>query len=295
MNPYPYIVNVGEDGERTLTVFPGPGYSPVVVPGHSPSYDALLSAAEMGQVEPHVLVELGDAGKAIESRFQRVSDRVSVRGGKVYLDGDEMRGALVDHILRSLEAGDEDGDNGVVALAAFYEKLSDNPNAHSREMLYEFLDAHEFTITQAGNLIAYKGVTRDAAGALVSKHSGHAVVDGVEVNGRVPNAEGVTVEMPRSEVQHDPRNACHTGLHVGTYDYAQSWADAAMLKVAVNPRDVVSVPNDASGQKVRVCRYRVLAVIDKPEAQPVVFGEADASPEDQRLLARLFKFIRGGK
>lgn len=298
MTPYPYTLNVsGDTGDRTLTIYPGSGQPVIVVPGDSPSFSALLDEAEDGLMSPAELVELADAGKAIENRFAQVTERVSVLDGKVYLDGEEMVGALVDQILRAFDGAREDDnlDNGLVALAAFYEKLADNPNAHSREQLYGFLDAHDFTITQAGNLIAYKGVTRDTAGALVSRHSGHAIVDGIEVRGQVPNREGVVVEMPRDEVAHDPRVACHRGLHVGTFDYAKGWAEAAMLKVAVNPRDVVSVPDDAHGGKVRVCRYRVLAVIEKPEAAPIVFGEADANPEDERLLARLFKFIKRGR
>jgi hypothetical protein len=63
--------------------------------------------------------------------------------------------------------------------------------------------------------------------------------------------------MPRSDVQHDPARSCHTGLHVGTYEYAHSYADAALLTVLVNPRDVVSVPTACGATKMRVCRYVV--------------------------------------
>jgi hypothetical protein len=53
---------------------------------------------------------------------------------------------------------------------------------------------------------------------------------------------------------------------VGTYDYAKRYANGALLKVHVNPRDVVSVPT-GEGEKVRVCRYVVEDIIDAPETR----------------------------
>jgi hypothetical protein len=91
-----------------------------------------------------------------------------------------------------------------------------------------------------------------------STQAGEAVVDGVTVTGYIPYPVGAIVEMPRGQVVHNPSEACSHGLHVGTFSYAKSYANSGkMLEVHVNPRDVVSVPNDAGGQKVRVCRLYV--------------------------------------
>src|ERR1019366_5793465 len=131
--------------------------------------------------------------------------------------------------------------------------VASNPNEHSREQLYSWLDARDFTITSDGNLVGYKGVKSD----LKSVHSGPGIVNGEAINGHLDNSPGNTVEIARSVVQHDPSNGCASGLHVGTYDYARSWGTVT-LKVEVNPRDVVSVPTDCDAAKVRVCRYEVI-------------------------------------
>ena len=54
-----------------------------------------------------------------------------------------------------------------------------------------------------------------------------------------------------------------------------------MLKVHINPRDVVSVPTDAQGEKVRVCRYRVVEIIDAPETVALEDDYQDAWDETE--------------
>jgi mRNA-degrading endonuclease RelE of RelBE toxin-antitoxin system len=73
-------------------------------------------------------------------------------------------------------------------------------------------------------------------------------------------------------VAFDPSTGCASGLHAGTYEYAKMYASGALLKVVINPRDVVSVPTDSDAQKLRVSRYRVVETIDAPETLPVVGG-----------------------
>jgi hypothetical protein len=92
-----------------------------------------------------------------------------------------------------------------------------------------------------------------------SDHAGHGFSDGVEYkSANIPNNIGSIVEMPRSEVRDDPHQDCSVGLHVATLNFAKGYMGGGkLLKLVVNPRDVVSVPHrDAA--KVRVCRYRVL-------------------------------------
>jgi hypothetical protein len=256
---HPYHIVVGEDGRRTLTIIPI-GESPVVIDGDHPNYDELVDAAEAG--EP--VAELADISISVRRRL--LSERVAVAGGRVYFDGDEVHGAIVRHILRVMDEGD---DASLEPLVEFLERVHNNPNPHSREQLYEWLNTRPFTVTREGGIIAYKGVRSD----YTSVRSGPAVVDGEPVNGNVPNRPGSTVEIGRSRVMHDPSIGCASGLHVGTYDYASGWAQGALLKVLVDPRDVVSVPTDCEAQKMRVCRYRVLDTIDAPETLPVADDE----------------------
>lgn len=271
------IFSAGDD--KYITVFV-PGQDPKSAPGDHPNFDAIVTGAVAD--DPDVL-DLFDIAETAGKKFARLSERVTAGNGNVYVDGDAVDDSLAQQIVRFL---DEDVDDWQ-PLVAFMEKVYTNPNEHSRTQLYDWLRVHEgITITQDGNLVAYKGVARDAEGDLWSIHRGEAVVNGEAVTGQIPNQIGSTVEMPRSEVMHDPRAACSVGLHVGTFSYAKDYARGAMLEVEVNPRDVVSVPRDASGQKIRVCRYTVIGEIEaaystvvRPEAEtleePVEFKVGD--------------------
>jgi hypothetical protein len=250
-----------EDGAQSLTIFL-PGEFPITVTSEHPHFSELEDRAEAG-ADSSELRELADLSVAAAQKFERLSERVSVANGRVYFDGDAIDNSLSQHIIRMLEAGSD-----FRPLVRFMENLASNPQEHSRKQLYSWLDARDFTITSGGWLVGYKGVAVED-GRYVSVFAGRAIVDGEAVNGQVPNEAGSIIEMPRSEVTFDPAVGCSTGLHVGTYDYAKSWARGALLKVVVNPRDVVSVPTDSNAQKMRVSRYTVIEVIDAPETLPV--------------------------
>jgi hypothetical protein len=76
--------------------------------------------------------------------------------------------------------------------------------------------------------------------------------------------------MQRSAVEHNPARACASGLHVGTWEYASSFGNGVTAVVKVNPRDVVSVPTDCNGQKMRVSRYKVVEYVDEAHNTAVV-------------------------
>lgn len=180
---------------------------------------------------------------------------VEVRGGSVYHNNEKVDNSITRAILRISRTGQAyDG------LARFLDNVMQNPSAHSREQLYDWLRDRNFTLTSDGCFIAYKGVSPD----MRSISSGVASVNGIEHRGNIPNNVGDVITMPRSDVQHDPSVGCHQGLHVGTWEYASNFGTGPTLKIKVNPADVVSVPTDCSWQKMRVCRYEVLEVIDAP-------------------------------
>lgn len=197
------------------------------------------------------VVDLFDAGRTIVRRFERLSRSVTINGDKVFYDGVEQHNALTEHLVQAVNQGVED----FTPLVNFYEKVEANLNPHSREHLYRWLD-RRFTITPEGNIIGYRGLNAD----YTSKHAGPGIVNGEEVNGHLDNSPGNVVELPRDQVTFDPAVGCAFGLHVGTYDYARSWAgyDGKVVEVEVDPRDVVSVPTDAGDAKMRVCRYTTL-------------------------------------
>lgn len=217
-----------------------------------PNFREILRLATEGD---RSVVDLFDLSVAVAKKFEYLSERVSVRDGRVYFDGEPIHSVLNTQIMEFYNAGED-----FMPLVNFYDKLMQNPNKDSREQLYAWLDAHKFTITPEGDLLGYKGVRKTDEGKYVSVNHGRAIVNGEEVNGAIPNNIGDVVTMPRSEVEFNPSVGCSTGLHVGTWNYARDWAKGEVLEVVVNPRDVVSVPHDCSAQKLRTCRYVVTGV-----------------------------------
>lgn len=215
---------------------------------------------------------LTDIAKGVEAAFNKVSERVSIKGNNVYFDGDVVNNALTAQIIRFVNEGVDD----FRPLVAFYENVQQNPNGHSRDQLYTWLAERDFTITDDGCFLAYKGLGTDGR----SIHSGPATVDGKPMNGRIPNEVGSVIEMPRSSVQHDPARGCSTGLHAGTYEYASSFGHS-LVKVKINPRDVVSVPTDCGGQKLRTSRYEVLEAVERQD-DPALYGHDynEVGPDD---------------
>lgn len=216
-----------------------------------------LNEGMLGQgVSDEEMLEFFDIAKAVEDRFARLSERIAVRGQKIYFDNDEISTGLSRQILEFFSQGVDDWR----PLVNFWEKLSANPNDHSREQFWTFVNNHKVTVFPDGDFVGYKGCRRGEDGILYSTTNGHAIVDNVDIeDGPIPNQVGSIIEMPRSEVKHDPYDECNAGLHIGTYDFAKSYASrGSMLIVKVNPRDVVSVPHSSTGQKTRVCRYEVI-------------------------------------
>lgn len=230
------------------------------------------------------VVDLFDPSLKVAAKFESLSDRVTVSGGHVYFDGDEVDNALTKQIVRFLNEGVEDWE----PLVKFWERLAANPNPHSVEQLYRWLEVQDIVIDPDGMLLGYKGVVKstDEEGNVTYKsvNTGTAIVDGETVTGAIPNHIGAVVTMPRSAVEFDPSNGCSTGLHVGTWDYARGWARGAVLLVEVDPRDVVSVPTDCNSQKLRVCRYEVIDVIESELTDPLygdsAYDDYDEDEED---------------
>lgn len=219
-----------------------------------------------------VSAKADEVAEKVCERLERMSDHITTDGRHVFYDNatfehirlDEV---LEDHLVRLLQEGGIDGakgDDAFMAYCRFAERLYGNTDARIREQLVRWLEAQGWlTFDMQGRLIGYRGVQTGEDGVAESIHRGPGYVDGKRVNGHVPNPDGAVIEIDRDIVVNDPSCGCSVGLHVGTYDYASSWAMSAghgplLLRVAVAPEDVISVPFDCSAQKIRCCRFEVL-------------------------------------
>lgn len=133
-------------------------------------------------------------------------------------------------------------------LLLFWDNLRQNPSFNSRAMLYKFLEHNGHPLTEDGHFIAYRGIRED----FKDVHTG-----------TMDNRPGSVVSVPRDQVDDNPNNTCSHGLHVACFDYAKGFGPK-LVEVKVNPKDVVAVPTDYNGTKMRVSRFEVIQEVNKP-------------------------------
>lgn len=246
------------------------------------------------------LIGLINPVKGVADSLTRLSERVTIGGNVLYFDGDALDGSLAEHIVRVFRDDSEERGKGYKNFVAFLEKLATNPSKVSQQHLFDFVQHHGLTITDEGDLLLYKSTNPDGT----STYAGYGIVttpDGTVTKfekQKLPNAVGNIVEIPRDMVDEDRNAACSTGLHVGAFSYASTYS-RRLWNVVVNPRDVVSVPHDASSAKIRVARYTILSEnsgkvehkshsIDlKTEAQPGVVVEVEEDEPEVEVTEAL--------
>jgi hypothetical protein len=210
-----------------------------------PNFPEILRRLHLGLNPAHLF----DLVTSIRNAIRTYSSRVTVTNAGVMVDGTVVTGMLSEKILSIMSDG-----NSPRPYVKFLENIWDNPSHRSREQLFSYIERHGFLITDDGCFISYKGISNGKSLA-----GGTAFVDGVMVKGKIPNRVGSVITMPRHQVSDDPNVACHQGLHAGAWAYANMWGDD-VVKVKINPANVVSVPADSSQQKLRTCEYEVLSV-----------------------------------
>lgn len=186
-----------------------------------------------------------------------------LRDGKVFYCGQEVHSSLADRIIEIDRMG-----LPPEPMLRFLENVLQNPSEESREELYDFLQHKNIPITEDGCFLAYKAIRWDYK----DKYSG-----------TIDNTPGLTVAIPRSDVDDDRSRTCSHGLHVGAIDYVRSYGGGEndrFVIVKINPRDAVSVPRDHNAQKLRVCQYEVLIEVSRDTVLDLPVYSSDGSRYD---------------
>ncbi len=240
-------------GKGTLTVVAGSrSYTAAV---DHPNYKRVVEALKEANTpaKEKRVIKLLDVPYVLNKFTKGVAE---LRNGEVYFNGEPLHTDMTRRILEHMNAG-----LPFAPMLRFLENVSMNPSARSREELYKFLEHRALPLTDDGCFLGYKKV-RDN---FYDWHSG-----------KFNNAVGQKHSMPRENVDPDCAQHCSTGFHVGTIEYATSFYSnqGKMVIVKVNPVNAVSVPNDCSCQKIRVCEYEVVAEYISDLEKPVYNGGA---------------------
>lgn len=158
-------------------------------------------------------------------------------------------------------------------LLNFWNNLKQNPSYNSRTQLFKFLEHNGHPITKDGCFIAYRGVSDDFKDIHTSTFN---------------NKPGQVCEMQRDLVDDNPNNTCSRGLHVACHDYAKGFGPKT-VEVKVNPKDVVCVPTDYNGTKMRVCKFEVIQECAQMRSEDIYtddLTEYSEDPADHKLAIK---------
>ena len=201
-----------------------------------PEYMNLVECVRSG--DDAKMVELLNTGSKIEN-WSKGSFRFE--DGVLYYVDEQVHNTITNRIVEMIKQ-----DFDVEPILNFLKRLYQNPSYRAIHELYEFLSHKFLPITTDGYFLAYKAVKPD----FTDKYSG-----------QMDNSVGQTVSMPRFRVDDNCDVGCSQGLHVGAIDYVKSYGAAgdSVVICKIDPSDVVSVPLDSEHQKLRCCKYEVIA------------------------------------
>lgn len=179
---------------------------------------------------------------------------IEVVDGVIRCNGFSLNAVLSERMLRMRQEGFD-----TTAMSNFVKKLVSNPSKRSIDQLYLFAEHKDIPISEDGCLITWKYVSVHQGDSFVDC-CGRTVSEGDFVDShtrKIRNNVGDINSMPRGMVDDDPNSPCSTGFHVGSIGYVGNHPYKVVCKV--DPADIVSVPADANCQKMRVCKYEVIA------------------------------------
>ena len=206
-----------------------------------PSFKEIIAACLAEDFEK--AVTLANTGKTIEKWSLGAFE---FKNGKLYYCGEALHGSLIEKIIKSIQEGDQNVNKYVFFLE---DALRNDKNSYNE--MWDFIKHNDIKIHDNGAIIGYKKVTVGADGKLYDSYT-HTV----------PNDPGTLVQMPRHLVNDNKSETCSYGLHVGSIDYVRNFSGNQIVKVLVAPANVVSVPTDYNGQKMRCSEYFVLETLD---------------------------------
>lgn len=210
-----------------------------IIPIHDIRYKNIANACIEGNSEE--VYKLCNLSSKLQS-----DTKGSIRsiGSELHIDNEPLGHELTSKIGNAIKSNIENTQT----FKNFCKKLSKNPTKKVRENLYKFLSEIGTSFRSNGNILAYK---------YVDKESNHYVDS---FSGTVKYWLGKSTKMDRKKVNHNPKVACSTGLHAGSWDYVRNNRSTILL-VEIDPENVCCVPDDYSFKKMRCCNIKPICEI----------------------------------
>ena len=265
------------------------GKRPFQLTSAHPSFNAFAEVLKKGQ-----FAKLPKMVITAENLSNRTAGKVSFDKGVLYYKGEEVDSSLTNYIVKLAEEGKD-----VTKWVLFMDNLYKNPRPEVKAELFDFLrksfDDGGIPLTDDGCFIAYKAVNDNYTDCYT---------------GKISNAVGQIVAMARKDVDSNRRNHCSNGLHFCSRSYLGHFGGQKIMAVKINPKHVVSIPEDYGFAKGRCEQYEVLYEMTRGvsrekivEETPVAMKKAlvEVAKERKELIQQLLanaavkRAIRRGK
>ena len=243
-----------------------------------PEYEGLVECIKTGDAE--AFTELLEVGTVIQNWSE---GDFQFRDGYLYYEDEQVASQPTDRIIQLIKNGWDHKP-----MLAYLDRLYQNVSNRAVVESYNWCSHKGLPITPDGYLVGYKGVGIYSGPNMFDK-MGRPLQDGDLVDRHTGNSfrNNVADEcgMNRRKVSDDCTQGCASGLHIGTYDYACSWAGSSgkVILVRFDPADIVSVPTDCEFQKMRVSKYTVLSIARDILEEEVYEDEYDDEYDENKL------------
>lgn len=261
-------------GNKTIQTFPrvGPEYSPEMIK----QVQKLANA--VSQIQENALA-------STDGQFSDIPDDPKMHGDSkadpdydngdtvvAIVDGDKIvpdAHKVTHQLARANSLGSPEG------MTNFLRRCALTKREHSVEDLMQFMKRGDLQVADDGSIIIYKILNRhhSTKDMFVDCHTG-----------KVPQRIGSYVCMDESLVDPNRRTECSNGLHVARRSYLHQFSGAVCVLAKVAPEDVIAVPT-YDADKMRVCGYHILFLLDDADYRKVRKNERLDSPNSKRQLA----------
>lgn len=272
-------------GRNAMTLFVG-GRQYTVEQSHARFGDILQAIKDND--ESRALSILSNKGATFSPAFSQHAYQDTAQG--VLIDGELLPEVLSEHCRRMVKMGLD-----LDSMIKFWHNIKNNAQSVVGG-LFDFLAYKNLPITEDGCFLAYKGLQSNYWSI---KGNTKTIVESGLVNsqGQIFNGIGEKIRVARRCVDDNRNNHCGEGVHVGSLDYANGWGQRTVV-VKVNPADVVTVPNDCSGQKMRCLGYEVISDYKEEIVQPAMSSDGqtpimnESKKELNAFTERVSKYLQ---
>lgn len=234
-----------------------------------PEYNGLCECVMAGDADE--FVNLINTGTVIENWSE---GNFEFRDGFLYYESEQVASQPTERIINMIRNGWDHKP-----MLAYLDRLYQNVSNRAVHESYTWCSHKGLPITDDGMLIGYKGVSLYSGENRLDK-LGRPITEGDHVDKYTGtsfrNNVGDECSMNRRGVSDNCNEGCASGLHVGTYEYAENWAgtNGVVVLVKFDPSDIVSVPTDCGYSKMRVSKYTVVSVA-REQLEEEVYMEED--------------------